>query len=59
MVVGTLSKGPMRFSAMTRVIEGVSHRMQTLTLHALERDGLVKRTTYPTIPAKVEYELTD
>jgi DNA-binding HxlR family transcriptional regulator len=58
MVVGTLSKGPMRFNAMMRVIGGVSHRMLTLTLRALERDGLVKRTAYPTIPPKVEYELT-
>jgi len=59
MVVGTLSKGPMRFNAMMRVIGGVSHRMLTLTLRGLERDGLVKRTAYPTIPPKVEYELTE
>jgi DNA-binding HxlR family transcriptional regulator len=59
MAVGTLSKGPMRFNAMMRVIGGVSHRMLTLTLRGLERDGLVKRTAYPTIPPKVEYELTE
>ena len=59
MVVGTLSKGPMRFNAIMRAIGGVSHRMLTLTLRGLERDGLVKRTAYPTIPPKVEYELTE
>jgi DNA-binding HxlR family transcriptional regulator len=59
MVVGTLSKGPMRFNAIKRHIEAVSHRMLTLTLRGLERDGLVRRTAYPTIPPKVEYELTD
>ncbi len=57
MVVGALAEGPMRFNAMQRLI-GASHRMLTLTLRALEADGLVKRTAYPTIPPKVEYELT-
>ena len=59
MVVGGLSKGPLRFNALLRLIGGVSHRMLTLTLRGLEHDGLVKRTVYPTVPTKVEYELTD
>src|SRR5687767_8762259 len=59
MVVGGLSKGPMRFNALLRLIGGVSHRMLTLTLRGLEHDGLVKRTVYLSVPAKVEYELTD
>lgn len=59
MVVGALSKGPMRFNALLRLIDGVSHRMLTLTLRGLEQDGLVKRTVYPTVPPKVEYELTE
>ena len=59
MVVGGLSKGPMRFNALLRLIGGVSHRMLTLTLRGLEHDGLVKRTVYPTVPPKVEYELTE
>lgn len=59
MVVGILSHGPMRFNAMQRAIAGVSHRMLTLTLRGLERDGLVSRTVYPTVPPKVEYALTD
>lgn len=58
MVVGALSDGPMRFNAIMRHIGGVSHRMLTLTLRGLERDGMVLRTAYPTIPPKVEYELT-
>ena len=58
MVVGALADGPVRFNAMLRGIDGLSHRMLTLTLRGLERDGLVKRTSYPTIPPKVEYELT-
>ncbi len=44
---------------MMREIGGVSHRMLTLTLRSLERDGLVSRTAYATIPPKVEYALTD
>jgi DNA-binding HxlR family transcriptional regulator len=59
MVVGALSKGPMRFNALLRFIDGVSHRMLILTLRGLEHDGLVKRTVYPSVPAKVEYELTE
>jgi DNA-binding HxlR family transcriptional regulator len=58
MAVGALSHGPMRFNALLRRIGGVSHRMLTLTLRGLERDGLVKRTAYPTIPPRVDYELT-
>ncbi|MGF6975558.1 DNA-binding HxlR family transcriptional regulator [Paraburkholderia sp. JPY465] len=58
-VVGALSKGPTRFNALLRLIDGVSHRMLTLTLRGLEQDGLVKRTVYPTVPPKVEYQLTD
>jgi DNA-binding HxlR family transcriptional regulator len=59
MVVGVLSHGPMRFNALQRTIPGISHRMLTLTLRGLERDGLVRRTAFPTIPPRVDYELTD
>lgn len=58
MVVGALSHGPLRFNALQRAIPGVSHRMLTLTLRGLERDGLVKRTPFHTIPPRVDYELT-
>lgn len=58
MVVGALSAGPQRFNAMRRGIEGISHRMLTLTLRTLERDGLVLRTVHASVPPAVEYELT-
>ena len=59
LVVGLLGDGPKRFSVLRRAIEGISQRMLTLTLRGLERDGLITRTVEPTIPPKVEYELTD
>jgi len=59
LVVGHLSEHPVvRFNALMRAIPGVSHRMLTLTLRGLERDGLVKRTPYATVPPRVDYELT-
>ncbi|TDW67597.1 HxlR family transcriptional regulator [Novosphingobium sp. PhB55] len=58
MVVGVLAKGPTRFNAIQRGINGISHRMLTLTLRALERDGMLERRAFATIPPKVEYELT-
>ncbi len=57
-VVGALSDGPMRFNALKRSIDGISQRMLTFTLKSLEQDGLVTRTVYPTVPARVDYELT-
>ena len=59
LLVARLSGGRLRFSELRRSIDGISQRMLTHTLKALERDGLVTRTVYPTIPPKVEYELTD
>jgi DNA-binding HxlR family transcriptional regulator len=59
LIVSLLADGPKRFSELRRAIEGISQRMLTLTLKGLERDGLVIRTVYPTIPLRVEYELTD
>jgi DNA-binding HxlR family transcriptional regulator len=58
MVVGALSQGPMRFNALQKAIPGLSHKMLTVTLRGLERDGLVRRTAYATIPPRVDYELT-
>jgi DNA-binding HxlR family transcriptional regulator len=59
LVVTTLGEGPRRFNELRREIPSVSQRMLTLTLRNLERDGLVSRTVTPTIPPRVDYELTD
>jgi DNA-binding HxlR family transcriptional regulator len=59
LVVETLGQGPMRFNALRRGIPSVSQRMLTLTLRHLERDGLVNRTVTPSIPPRVDYELTE
>ena len=58
LVVSTLGAGPRRFNELRREIPSVSQRMLTLTLRNLERDGLVKRTVTPSIPPRVDYELT-
>ncbi|MCX0245289.1 MULTISPECIES: winged helix-turn-helix transcriptional regulator [Streptomyces] len=50
--------GPVRFTELERTIAGISRRMLTLNLRKLERDGLLIRTVYPTVPPKVEYSLT-
>jgi DNA-binding HxlR family transcriptional regulator len=59
LVIMLLSGGPRRFNELKRMIGGISQRMLTLTLRGLERDGLVTRTVFPTIPPRVDYELTD
>jgi DNA-binding HxlR family transcriptional regulator len=59
LVVQTLGEGPKRFNELRREIPAVSQRMLTLTLRNLERDGLVSRTVTPTIPPRVDYELTE
>jgi DNA-binding HxlR family transcriptional regulator len=58
LVVQTLGDGPRRFNQLRREIPSVSQRMLTLTLRNLERDGLVSRTVTPSIPPRVDYELT-
>lgn len=59
LIVTILGGGRKRFSELRRSIEGISQRMLTLTLKALERDGLVTRTVHPTVPPRVEYDLTE
>ena len=59
LVIGNLGAGPKRFGELRRGIEGISQRMLTLTLRGLERDGLLTRTVTPSIPPRVDYELTE
>ena len=59
MIVMLLGPGPKRFNEIRRAINGISQRMLTLTLKGLERDGLVTRTVTPSIPPRVDYELTE
>jgi DNA-binding HxlR family transcriptional regulator len=58
LIVGALSDGPLRFSAIQRSVPGISQRMLTFTLRTLERNGLVDRRAFATIPPRVEYRLT-
>jgi DNA-binding HxlR family transcriptional regulator len=59
LIVNLLGGGPKRFTEIKRMVGGISQRMLTLTLRGLERDGLVTRTVFPTIPPRVDYALTD
>ena len=59
LIVRLLGEGPVRFNEIKRRVDGISQRMLTLTLRGLERDGLVSRTVTPSIPPRVDYELTD
>jgi DNA-binding HxlR family transcriptional regulator len=58
MIIVALGRGTMRFTEIKRAIGGISQRMLTLTLRGLERDGLVTRTQFETIPPRVDYGLT-
>jgi DNA-binding HxlR family transcriptional regulator len=59
LVVAALSAGPMRYSDLSRKIAGVSPKMLTQTLRSLERDGILTRTVTPSVPVRVDYELTE
>jgi DNA-binding HxlR family transcriptional regulator len=58
LVLLALRQGTLRFNQLRRQIEGISQKMLTQTLRGLERDGLIARTVYATVPVTVEYELT-
>ncbi|MFI1378904.1 winged helix-turn-helix transcriptional regulator [Embleya sp. NPDC020886] len=59
LIVDALRDGAMRYTDLSRRIEGVSQKMLTQTLRSLETDGFVSRTVTPTIPPRVDYELTE
>ena len=58
LVMGLLDGGPVRFNQLRREVEGLSQKVLSQTLRRMERDGLVTRTAYPTVPVTVEYALT-
>lgn len=58
LLVSYLLDGPKRFSDLRRYMPGISQRMLTLDLRALEDAGLVRRTVYPEVPVRVEYDLS-
>jgi DNA-binding HxlR family transcriptional regulator len=58
LVIVQLREGPLRFSEIKRRLGSISQKMLTATLRALERDGFLTRTVYPTVPPRVDYELT-
>jgi len=59
LVVGALSRGTLRYNEIERRVSGISQRMLTLTLKRLETDGIVTRTLFPSVPPRVDYELTE
>ncbi|WP_263385763.1 winged helix-turn-helix transcriptional regulator [Granulicella arctica] len=59
MVVGALAKGSLRYNEIQRRVSGISQRMLTMTLKRLETDGIVTRTLFPSVPPRVDYELTE
>jgi len=59
LALAALSEGTYRFNALRRRVDGISEKMLAQTLHALERDGLVRRDAQATIPPRVEYSLTE
>lgn len=58
LLLGLLQDGPVRFNTLRRKVEGLSQKMLAQTLRSLERDGLVTRTVFATVPVTVEYALT-
>lgn len=58
LLLGLLSRGPLRFNQLRREIPGLSQKMASQTLKSLERDGLVSRRAFPTVPVTVEYAIT-
>lgn len=57
LVLGLLARRPTRFNQLRREIEGISQKMLSQTLKAMERDGLIARKVYPTVPVTVEYSI--
>ncbi len=58
LILDRLEKAPLRFNQLRRDIKGISQKVLSQTLKRLERDGLISRTAFPTVPVTVEYALT-
>ncbi|MEV6551772.1 helix-turn-helix domain-containing protein [Streptomyces sp. NPDC051597] len=58
LALNALADGPLRYRDLNRIIAGVSQKMLTQTLRVLERDGLLTRTVTPSVPVRVDYQLT-
>lgn len=59
LLVDALGHGPVRFGVLRRRLDGITQKSLTQTLRTMERDGMVTRTVYPTVPLRVEYDLSD
>lgn len=59
LVLDALAEGPLRYNELSRIVAGASQKMLTQTVRTLERDGLVSRRVTPTVPVRVDYELTE
>ncbi len=59
LIIDALGSETLRFNQLRTQVDGISHKMLTQTLRALERDGIVDRTAYATVPPRVEYNLTE
>jgi DNA-binding HxlR family transcriptional regulator len=59
LVLSALADGPLRYSELSRIVAGASQKMLTQTVRKLERDGLITRTVTPSVPVRVDYELTE
>ncbi|MFR9750999.1 winged helix-turn-helix transcriptional regulator [Nocardia sp. 004] len=59
LIIESIGEHTLRFSELRNEIEGISHKMLTQNLRMLERNGLIERTVYPTVPPRVEYTLTE
>ncbi|MFI9592371.1 winged helix-turn-helix transcriptional regulator [Nonomuraea sp. NPDC052265] len=59
LIIEAIGEGTLRFGELRDQVEGISHKMLTQNLRMLERNGLVERKVYPTVPPRVEYTLTE
>ncbi|MFG2826918.1 winged helix-turn-helix transcriptional regulator [Streptomyces sp. NPDC048434] len=59
LIINVLEDRTLRFTELRTAVDGISHKMLTQTLRGLERDGVVDRTVYPTVPPRVDYRLTE